>query len=99
MADEILSREEWIRVMEKRLESKDFEVLSYKLNPHNSTGGFLGDHSTADITVRLHKPRKCEKVFHFFVKAEPKVEPGKESVTELFKAYKKEGGHLGVPLR
>ncbi|KAK7868972.1 hypothetical protein R5R35_002603 [Gryllus longicercus] len=94
-SSKLLSNAEWAPAVENCLGMKQFEVLNYVLRPLGSTGGFLGDHYTAEVTVRLHEDKNIQKILHFFLKTEPKA-ANDCKITKQINVFKKEVDTLNI---
>ncbi|GLH05568.1 Uncharacterized protein GBIM_11163 [Gryllus bimaculatus] len=87
----VLSEAERVQVVARRLDlaESEFNVLSYKERRLHFSGGFLGEHSLAEITVRrIHDDKST--TLHFFLKTKPVSSPPQLAVVEDTEAFIKE---------
>ncbi|KAK7866812.1 hypothetical protein R5R35_005245 [Gryllus longicercus] len=86
---EIFSLEEWNQIVEHRLHSKEFEIVSCEVSRLQTTGGYLGEHFTASVTVRSQTSKHSENL-RFFLKAEPKCDESQREIVKQLNVFKKE---------
>lgn len=84
---DILTKEECTSILQNYLDSTDCQLISYKIEPLSTRGGFLGEYFTIILQYRLHKQ---ESSCYFFLKT---INNSSKIMTELcsdLHAYEKE---------
>lgn len=90
--ESLLSREEWIKIVAKKIKTNKFDILKTSIGPLSEDQlGFMGDHLKLTATVKLHEGKK-ELDLLFFAKSLPQKNKAFREYVDTIGAFVKETG-------